>query len=70
MGNENNDSHSVCNFAKFGVYIHVSFTFKHYKISVFIDLWIQISVCCEDNIAEGLSLGKKGRLLVLWDHIL
>lgn len=65
MGNENNDSYFVCNFIKFGFYIYVFFIFKYYKISVFIDL-----LCCEDNIVEGLFLGKKGCLFVFWDYIL
>lgn len=47
MGNVNNDSHSVCNFAKFGhVGVHIySFTFKQYLIDVFIDLYTHVSVC-------------------------
>lgn len=48
MGDVNNDSHSVCNFAKFGhvgVHIYYSFTFKQYLIGVFLDLYTHVSVC-------------------------
>lgn len=48
MGNENNDSHSVCNFAKFG------------HVGVHIYSYVPYVHCCEDIIAEGLSVGKKG----------